>query len=57
MDGSLCDERPSHPQYIRGIFKVINIGWKIGMSYDAVGCASRRGTSSEPLVLEIDMVD
>jgi len=53
----LCDERPSHPQYIRGILKVLNSRWKIGMSYDAVGCASRRGTSPEPLVPEIDGVD
>jgi len=52
-----CDERSSHPRYVRGILKVLNIAWKIGMSYDAVGCASRRETSPEPLVPEIDGVD
>jgi len=51
------DERPSHPQYIGGILKVPNNGWKIGMSYDAVGNASRRGTSPEPLVPEINEVN
>jgi len=53
----LYDERPSHPQYIKGILKVPNSGWKIGVSYDAVGCASRRRTSPEPLVPEINRIN
>jgi len=55
--GTVYDERPSHPQYTTGILKVPKIGRKMGMSYDAVGCASRRRTSPEPLVPEINRVN
>ena len=51
------DERPSHPQYIAGILKVPNSGWRIGVSYDAVGCASRRATSPVLLVPEINRME
>jgi len=50
-------ERPSHPQYIRGILKVANGRWRIGVSYDAVGCVSRRATSPVPLVPEINRME
>ena len=53
----LMTRKASHPQYTKGILRSRMMDRKIRspsrMSYDAVGCVSRLGTSPEPLVPEL----